>query len=114
MAEPVRSSRHGTCQAVAILKLSQNTPTFRISETATAPTWMTAPLSTCPAPPTRPERNVVTMNPMPTVSTSAKAHSWDRGNPGRCSFLMPQTSHMRVLHGARHAPGAEQQQDERR
>ena len=34
------------------------------------------------------------MNPRPTVSTSAKAHSWDKGNPGRCSFLMPQTSHI--------------------
>ncbi len=27
------------------------------------------------------------------MSTSAKAHSWDMGNPGRSSRLMPQTSH---------------------
>ena len=34
------------------------------------------------------------MNPMPTVSISAKAHSWEKGNPGRSSRLMPQTSHI--------------------
>ena len=52
-----------------------------------------APLITFPTPPTTPERDVVTMNPMPTVSTSANCHSWDQGNPGRSAFLMPQISH---------------------
>ena len=33
------------------------------------------------------------MNPMPTVSTSAKAQSCDMGKPGRLSRVMPQTSH---------------------
>ena len=79
---------------MAIRKPSQNTPKFSTREISTAPTYAPAPLSRCPAPPARPDRNVVTMNPMPTVSTSAKAHSWDSGKPGRSSRLMPQTSHI--------------------
>ena len=92
MSAPTSRSRQRTRRAVASRKPSQNTPTFSTSETSTAPTVAPTPVSRCPAPPARPDRNVVTMNPMATVSSSASDQTCDMGKPGRLGRGIPQTS----------------------
>ncbi len=92
MSAPTSRSRQRTRRAVASRKPSQNTPTFSTSEISTAPTVAPTPVSRCPAPPARPDRNVVTMNPMATVSSSAKDQTCDMGKPGRLWRGIPQTS----------------------
>ena len=92
MSAPTSRSRRRTRRAVASRKPSQNTPTFSTSEITTAPMVAPIPVSRCPAPPARPDRKVVTMNPMPTVSSSARDQTCDMGKPGRLLRGIPQTS----------------------
>ena len=92
MSAPTSRSRQRTRRAVASRKPSQNTPTFSTSEISTASMVAPTPVSRCPAPPATPDRNVVTMNPMQTVSSSARDQTCDMGKPGRLLREMPQTS----------------------
>ena len=105
MTAPTSRSRQRTRRAVASRKPSQNTPTFSTSEISTAPTVAPTPVSRCPAPPARPDRNVVDDQADADGEHSAKRPDLRHGEAGparRCG-IRPDLA-QRILHRVGDAP----------